>query len=95
MEGLIFGILRYVLNSLTIISLNEKTVEWRGGVVSALDSQSGNSGFEFRSGHLLDLFLVLPSSSLRPRLSKVNWLPTTSCYVLFGLFVPNYLSEYP
>ena len=43
-------------------------------------------GLKFRSGHLLDLFLVLPSSNLRP---------PTSCYVLFGLFVPNYLSEYP
>ena len=24
-----------------------------------------------------------------------RWLPPASCYVLFGLFVPNYLSEYP
>ena len=39
MEGLIFGILRYVLNSLTIISLNEKTVEeaaWRSGQCAGL-----------------------------------------------------------
>ena len=40
MEGLIFGILRYVLNSLTIISLNEKTVEeaaWRSGQCAGLE----------------------------------------------------------
>ena len=33
----------------------------RGRVVSASDSQSGCPGFESRSGHLLDLFSVVPS----------------------------------
>lgn len=34
-----------------------------GGVVSALDSQSGAPGFESRSDHLLVLFPVVPSSN--------------------------------
>ena len=37
-----------------------------GGVVSALDSQSGAPGFESRSGHLLDLFSVVPRSNPLP-----------------------------
>ena len=37
-----------------------------GGVVSALDSQSGAPGFGSRSGHLLDLFSVVPRSNLLP-----------------------------
>ena len=37
-----------------------------GGVVSELDSQSGTPGFESRSGHSLDLFLVVPSSNPLP-----------------------------
>ena len=40
----------------------------RGRVVSASDSQSGGPGFESRSGHLLDLCSVVPSSNPRPRL---------------------------
>ena len=40
----------------------------RGRVVSAPDSQSGGPGFESRSGHLLDLCLVVPSLNSRPRL---------------------------
>ena len=40
----------------------------RGRVVSASDSQSGGPGFESRSGHLLDLCLVVPSLSSRLRL---------------------------
>ena len=40
----------------------------RGRVVSASDSQSGGPGFESRSGHLLDLCSVVPSSNSRPRL---------------------------
>ena len=39
-----------------------------GQVVSAYDSQSGGLGFEFRSGNLLDLFSVIPSSNPWPRL---------------------------
>ena len=38
----------------------------RGQVVSASDSQSGGPGFESRSGHLLDLCSVVPSSNSRP-----------------------------
>ena len=37
-----------------------------GGVVSALDLQSGAPGFESRSGHLLDLFSVVSSSNPLP-----------------------------
>ena len=37
-----------------------------GGVVSALDLQSGAPGFESCSGHLLDLFLVVSSSNPLP-----------------------------
>ena len=37
-----------------------------GQVVSAYDSQSGGLGFEFRSGNLLDLFSVIPTSNPRP-----------------------------
>ena len=37
-------------------------------VVSALDSQFGDPGFDFRSGHLLDLFLVIPNSNPQPSL---------------------------
>ena len=40
----------------------------RGRVVSASDSKSGGPGFESRSGHLLDLCSVVPSSNSRPRL---------------------------
>ena len=40
----------------------------RDRVVSASDSQSGGPGSESRSTHLLDLFLVVPSSNPRPRL---------------------------
>ena len=40
----------------------------RGRVVSASDSQSDGPGFESRSGHLLDLFSVVPSSNPRSRL---------------------------
>ena len=40
----------------------------RGRVVSSSDSQSGGPGFESRSGHLLDLCSVVPSSNSRPRL---------------------------
>ena len=40
----------------------------RGRVVSASDSQSDGPGFESRSGHLLDLCSVVPSSNSRPRL---------------------------
>ena len=50
-------------------------------------------------GHLLDLFLVVPSSN-PPPLLLANWLlPASSgflsCYVIFGLFVSifSYLSE--
>ena len=39
-----------------------------GRVVSASDSQSGGPGFKSRSGHLLDLCSVAPSSNPRPRL---------------------------
>ena len=40
----------------------------RGRVVSASDSQSGGPGFESRSGHLLGLFSVVPSSNPQPPL---------------------------
>ena len=55
-------------------------------MVRASDSQFSSPGFEFRSGHLLDLFLVVSSSSPRPRLQIANWLPT-ACYVVYALFV--------
>ena len=38
----------------------------RGRVVSASDLQSDGPGFKSRSGHLLDLFSVVPSSNPRP-----------------------------
>ena len=37
-----------------------------GGVDNTLDSQSGAPGLKSRSGHLLDLFLVVPSSNPLP-----------------------------
>ena len=37
-------------------------------VVGASVSPSGGPGFEPCSGHLLDLFSIVPSSNLRPRL---------------------------
>ena len=40
----------------------------RGRVVSAPDLQSCGPGFESRSGYLLDLYSVVPSSNPRPRL---------------------------
>ena len=49
-----------------------------GQVVSAYDSQSGGLWFEFRSGNLLDLFSVIPSSNPRPCLLIANWLPPAS-----------------
>ena len=69
-------------------------------MVSSLDSQSGGPGFESRSGHLLDLFLVVPSSYPRSRLQIANWLPPASwglqsCYVMLKLFVSKYLSVVP
>ena len=47
-----------------------KEVMWRqrGRVVSASDSHFGGPGFESRSGHLLDLCSVVPSSNSQPRL---------------------------
>ena len=39
-----------------------------GRVVSASDSKSGGPGFESLSGHLPDLFFLVPSSNPRPRL---------------------------
>ena len=35
-------------------------------------------GFESQSGHLLDLFSVVPSSNPLPRLYLANWLPPAS-----------------
>ena len=56
-------------------------------------------GSESHFGHLLDLFLVVPSSNSLSLL-LANWLlPASlgflSCYVTFGLFVSifSYLSE--
>ena len=46
----------------------ELVLRQRGRVVSASDLQSGGPGFESRSGHLLDLLSVVPSSNPRPRL---------------------------
>ena len=48
--------------------LTHDSLRQRGRVVSASDSQSGGPGFESRSGHLLDLCSVVPSSNSRPRL---------------------------
>ena len=48
--------------------------EW----VSSFDSQSGGPGFESCSGHLLDLFSVVPSSNRRAPLQIANWLPPAS-----------------
>ena len=52
----------------------------RGLVESTSDSQSDthSSGFEFRSGHLLDFFMVITISNLQPRLSIANMLPPAS-----------------
>ena len=49
-------------------------------VDSTSDSQSDmhSSGFEFRSGHLLDFFMVITISNLQPRLSIANMLPNAS-----------------
>ena len=41
----------------------DQTGRQRGRVVSRSDLQSGGPGFESRSGHLLDLFSVFPSSN--------------------------------
>ena len=48
-----------------------------GLVDSTSDSQSDmhSSGFEFRSGHLLDFFMVITISDLQPRFSIANMLP--------------------
>ena len=35
-------------------------------------------GFESHSGHLLDLFMVVPSSNPQPRLYLANWLRPVS-----------------
>ena len=49
-----------------------------GQVVSVYNSQSGGPGFESRSGNLLDLFSVIPSSNPWPCLLIANWLPPAS-----------------
>ena len=64
----------------------------RGRAVSASDSQSGGTGFESRSGHLLDLCSVVPSSNFSATL--VNSQLVAFCQ--FGVFNPvmlylNYL----
>ena len=70
-------------------------------MVNASDSQSGGPGFESRSGHLLDLFLVVQRSNPRSRLQILaNWLPPASwgfksCYVVFELVVSKYSSGVP
>ena len=47
-------------------------------VVSVLELQFGDPGFKFRSGHLLDLFLVIPRSNppgvLNPVMLYLNYL---------------------
>ena len=47
-------------------------------VVSVLDLQFGDPGFKFRSGHLWDLFLVIPRSNppgvLNPVMLYLNYL---------------------
>ena len=70
-------------------------------MVSLSDSESGGPGFESRSGHLLDFFLVVPILNPRPGLYVANWLPPTSwgcnSLMLFlnNLFVSKYLSGLP
>ena len=72
----------------------------------ASDSESGGPEFESCSGYLLDLFLVVPSSSTWPLMYITNWLPPASCpvvcmcffkpyYVIIELFEWNYLSGVP
>ena len=51
-------------------------------MVSAWDSQSGGPRFKSRSGHLLDLFSVVPSSNPRSRLYIANCMP--------GILVPGW-----
>ena len=59
----------HFLNNVLVCCHPEILLPWqRGRVVSASDSQSGGPGFESRSGHLLDLCSVVPSSNSRPRL---------------------------
>ena len=71
-----------------------------GRVVSASDSQSCGPGFESRSGHLLDLCSVVPSSKFSATL--VNSQLVAFCQLgflillcLFELFVSKYLSGVP
>ena len=51
---------------MSALSLFSRLRRQRGRVVSASDLQSGDPGFESRSGHLLDLFSVVPSRSVVP-----------------------------
>lgn len=46
----------------------DKLWRQRCRVVSMLDSQFGGSRFESHSGHLMDLFSVVPSSNPQPHL---------------------------
>ena len=61
------GLGEFYMSSLRVLSYSLCRRQ-RGRVVSASDSQSGGPGFESRSGHLLDLCSVVPSSNSRPRL---------------------------
>ena len=54
--------------ALHLCSHSRQRQRQRGRVVTVSDSQSGGPGFESRSGHLLDLCSVVPSSNSRPRL---------------------------
>ena len=66
-----------------------------GRVVSASDLQSGGPGFESRSGHLLDLFSVVPSSNPRPTgcLLPVNLVPRVLSYPVM-LYLNYLFSKY-
>ena len=67
-------------------------------MVNAWDSESGGPGFEYRSGHLLDLFSVVPS--FKSSATLANNKLVASCQLEFFLlcfiwFVSNYLSGVP
>ena len=90
-----------LFNLLVMTQLKSK-VAYEGSMVEWSTHWTRNPvahGSESHFGHLLDLFLVVPSSN-PPPLLLANWLLSASsgflsCYVIFGLFVSifSYLSE--
>ena len=80
--GLYSNILGLILrNFALLLFLVLDSRRQHGQVVRALDLKSGDTGFQFCSDHQLDLFQLVPGSTLRLCLYMANW--SASCQLGF------------